>query len=178
MASADGKPMTNTTAAGESVRPLTPRVDGRQSAAALAIARGATRLMLAHGFVALPEVVLPTGRRADLVALDDRGDIWLVEVKSSIEDFRADQKWPHYLPYCDRFLFAVGPDFPVELIPGDAGLIVADRYGGEILRPAPLDRMKPSHRKAVTLRVARVAAARLNTLYDPEALMEQARVWD
>ena len=178
MAPADGKPVTSAAAGGRDARTVVAPVDGRQSEAALAIARGATRLLLAHGLVALPELVLPTGRRADLVALDDRGEIWLVEIKSSIEDFRSDQKWPEYRPFCDRLFFAVGPDFPLELIPEEAGLIVADRYGGAMLREAPFERMKPADRKAITLRAARVASARLNAIYDPEAAIEQSGVRD
>jgi len=143
--------------------------DGRQSEAALAIARGTGRLLVAHGMTALPELVLPTGRRADLVALSAKGEIWIVEIKSSVEDFRADQKWPEYATYCDRFFFAVNETFPDALIPHHAGLIVADRYGAELIRESPLDRIAPNVRRQVTLAAARAAAARLHVLHDPEA---------
>ena len=112
------------------------------------------------------------GRRADLVGIADKGEIWIVEIKSSIEDFRSDQKWPEYIPFCDRFFFAVHADFPLELIPDEAGLIVADRYGAEQVRAAPLVRMAPAQRKSVMLRFARTGAARLHALYDPENALE------
>ena len=77
------------------------------------------------------EVSLANGRRADIAAVAESGEIWIVEIKSSIEDFRTDQKWPEYRDYCDRLFFAVAPAFPNEILPADAGLIIADRYGGE-----------------------------------------------
>jgi hypothetical protein len=149
-----------------------PPADGRQSEAALAIARGASRCLLAHGFARLPELTLANGRRSDLIALDTKGAIWIVEVKSSLADFRADQKWPGYRDYCDRFFFAVGPDFPVELIPSGTGLIIADKYGGELIRPAPEHKLSGARRKEVTQRFARVAALRLHGLADPELGLE------
>jgi len=152
--------------------------DRRQSEAALAIARGAGRLLYALGFSALPEVVLPNWRRADLVAISDKGEVWIVEIKSSIEDFRADQKWPEYRDFCDRLLFAVAPGFPLEILPGETGLIVADRYGGELVRPAPEHRMAPARRKALILRLARVAALRLQALIDPDGRIDPGSVRD
>ena len=146
--------------------------DGRQSAAAAEIARGAQRLLLAHGLSSLPEVSLANGRRADLVAVARSGEIWIVEVKSSLEDFRSDLKWPEYRDYSDRLLFAVAPAFPVEVLPEDAGLIVADRYGGEIVRPAPAHKLPPQRRKLVTLTLARIGAARLQSLADPDLRIE------
>ena len=143
-------------------------IDGRQSEEALAIARGAGRCLLAHGFARLPELTLASGRRADLVALNDSGEIWIIEIKSSLADFRADQKWPEYRNYCDRFFFAVAADFPVEVLPEDTGLIIADKYAGEIVRPAPEHKLSAARRKAVTQRFARVAARRLHALADPE----------
>src|SRR5215831_721291 len=101
-------------------------VDGRQSETALAVARGTTRLLHAHGFSVVSELPLPSGRRADLVGLDATGQIWIVEIKSSIADFRADQKWPDYRAHCDRLFFATSLDVPCEIFPTDAGLIVAD----------------------------------------------------
>jgi hypothetical protein len=146
--------------------------DGRQSDRARDISRGTQRTLALLDFRAIPELTLADGRRADLVAVDTTGAIWIVEIKSSIEDFRTDAKWPDYRAWCDRLYFAVAPDFPVEVLPEDAGLILADRYGGEIVRPAPEHKMAGARRKAVTLRLARVAAGRLMTLADPGAAYE------
>jgi hypothetical protein len=142
--------------------------DARQSDAAMAIARGAGRCLLANGFARLPEVTLPNGRRADLVALSATADIWIVEIKSSVEDFRADQKWPEYRNYCDQLLFAVGPDFPAEILPADAGLLLADRYGGEIVRSGAEHRLPATRRKSMLTLLARIGALRLHALTDPE----------
>jgi hypothetical protein len=141
--------------------------DGRQSEAALAIARGTLRCLVAHAFAALSEVPLASGRRADLLALHTSGELWIIEIKSSVADFRADQKWPEYRAYCDKLLFAVAPDFPVEILPPDTGLIVADRFGGEIVREAPEHRLSAARRKAVTVAIARIGALRLSGLADP-----------
>jgi hypothetical protein len=142
--------------------------DEGQLPAASAICRGVVRLLAAHGLASLPEVALANGRRADLAALSGSGEIWIVEIKSSLEDFRSDAKWPEYREYCDRLFFAVAPTFPRDVLPADAGLIIADRYGGEILRPAPEHRLAGARRKAMTLRLARTAALRLQGLIDPE----------
>ena len=100
-------------------------------------ASGVGRLVRTLGFSSLNELPLPNGRRADIVALSASGDIWIIEVKSSVEDFRADQKWPEYREFSDQLYFAVAPEFPVDILPADTGLILADRFGGEIVRPAP-----------------------------------------
>lgn len=126
-----------------------------------ALARGVTRLLWDHGLASLSEVPLANGRRADLMALSTAGEIWIVETKSCVEDYAVDQKWPDYLDYCDRFFFAVPEGFPIDLIPEAAGLIVADGFGGAVLRDAPLQRMAGARRKAVTLHFARLAAHRL-----------------
>jgi hypothetical protein len=153
--------------------PMDPRLaDGRQSDAALEIRRGAARCLLAHGFAHVPELTLANGRRADLCAIGEAGEIWVVEVKSSLIDYRSDQKWPEYREFCDRLFFAVSAAFPREVLPDDAGLIVADRYGGEIVRPAPEHRLAPARRKAVAQRFARTAALRLQALADPELGLE------
>ena len=138
-----------------------------QSAVAAEICRGVVRLLTAHGLTSVAELPLPNGRRADVVALTDKGEIWIVEIKSSIEDFRADQKWPEYRDFSDRLFFAVRPSFPVEILPEDTGLILADRYGGEIVRPSPELRLAGARRKSMTLRFARGAAARLSLALDP-----------
>jgi hypothetical protein len=142
-------------------------VDGRQSETALAVARGTARLLHAHGFCVLSELPLPSGRRADLVALDRGGQIWIVEIKSSIADFRADQKWPDYRLHCDRLFFATSLDVPCEIFPPDAGLIVADAFGAEFKCEAPEHRLPAATRKSMMLLFGRAAALRLQALHDP-----------
>lgn len=126
-----------------------------------ALARGVSRLLLDHGLAPLLEVPLANGRRADLMGLNGSGEIWIVETKSCAADFTCDLKWPDYRLYCDRFFFAVPEEFPRALIPEGAGLIVADGFGGAILRDAPLARLAGARRKAVMLTFARLAAQRL-----------------
>src|SRR4029079_19043817 len=109
----------------------------------------------------LPALSLATGRRADLVALTRSGDIWIIEIKSSIEDFRVDRKWPEYRLHSDRFFFATHPDVPAEIFPAECGFILSDGYGAEILRDAPEHRLAAATRKALLLRIARAGAARL-----------------
>lgn len=125
------------------------------------LARGVTRVLHDHGLSSLPEVPLANGRRADVMGLAAQGEIWIVETKSCVEDFTVDSKWPDYMDYCDRFFFAVTEVFPRELIPEEVGLIVADGFGGAILRESPLRPLAPARRKAVTLLFARLAALRL-----------------
>lgn len=125
-------------------------------------------MLIDAGLTPIAEFTLPNGRRADITALDRDGTITIVEIKSSLADFRSDQKWPEYSDYCDRFYFAVKPDFPREILPPDCGLILADRYGAEILRPAmAAAALAPARRKVLTLRFARVAALRLAAVADP-----------
>lgn len=147
--------------------PASVKPDLRQSANALDICRGVHRLMIGHGYSCVSELPLANGRRADVAALSARGDLVIVEIKSSIEDFRTDHKWHEYLEYCDRLYFAVKPGFPVEILPQDAGLILADRFGGDIVREAPETKLAGSRRKAMTLRFARAAALRLSVALDP-----------
>ena len=134
---------------------------------ALPIFRGVRRALAARGFVSMAEFRLASGRRADVLAMDDAGTVVIVEVKSCVADFRTDQKWPEYRDWCDAFYFAVDDAFPAELIPGDCGLMVADAYGAEILREAPQHRLAPARRKALTLRAALTGAARLHRIEDP-----------
>jgi len=143
-------------------------VDGRQSATALGIARGTTRLLHQFGFSAVSELALPSGRRADLVALNCAGDIWIVEIKSSIEDFRADQKWMDYRLHCDRLFFATTVEVPCEIFPKDTGLIVADAFAAHLVCEAPEHRLHASTRKCMMLSFARCAALRLQSLVDPQ----------
>ena len=125
-----------------------------------AVTRGAARLLVALGHAPVAEVGLPNGRRADLMALGPRGEILIVEVKSSPEDYLCDRKWGDYLPFCDSFYFAVGPEFPQALLPQEPGLIVADGFGGAVLRDAPASRLAPARRKALILAFGRLAAMR------------------
>jgi hypothetical protein len=135
--------------------------------AALQILRGVGRYFRALDLTIISELPLADGRRADLMALDPRGGIRIVEIKSCTADFRSDRKWPEYRQWCDRFYFAVDAAFPSELIPDDCGLILADRFGADIIREAPEHRLEASRRRAVTLRFARCAALRLHSISDP-----------
>jgi hypothetical protein len=131
----------------------------------LAVTRGAARVMLDLGYAPLLEVGLPNGRRADVMALGPRGDIIIVEVKSGIEDYRVDRKWHEYGPFCDAFYFAVAPEFPEGVLPDEPGLIVADGFGGAVVRPAPSSPLAPARRKALTIAFGRLGAMR--TLREP-----------
>ena len=139
----------------------------RNTEAADTVVRGVSRLFHNLGEHCLSEFTLRSGRRVDLIALDRKGAFTVVEVKSSVADFRSDSKWHEYLDFCDRFYFAVPIAFPVEILPEDCGLMVADGYGSEILRESPPGKMNASRRKALTLRFARTAAARLMQVSDP-----------
>ena len=137
-------------------------------ASAELLARGVARLLAEMGYASMPEFRLRNGRRADLAGLDRRGRIVIVEIKRSLADFRADQKWPEYLDYCDAFYFAAPKAFPAEVLPQDQGLILADAYGAAVIRPAaPAAPLHPSRRREITLRFARGAAGRLQQLLDP-----------
>ena len=142
--------------------------DGRQLPTALAIARGAARYLHALGYCVVSELPLPSGRRADLVALGGDGEIIIVEIKSSVADFRADQKWMDYRAHCDRLFFATVVDVPGAIFPSDAGLIVADAFGATIVAEAPEHRLAAATRKTVMLRFAHAAALRLQALADPQ----------
>jgi hypothetical protein len=124
------------------------------------VTRGAARLLTALGYAPLAEVTLPNGRRADLMALGPKGQIFIVEVKSGVDDFRTDLKWREYGPYCDAFAFAVSPEFPRQILPEEPGLVVADGFGGAILREAPVTPLAGARRKALTLAFGRLAALR------------------
>jgi hypothetical protein len=145
-------------------------IEPRQSETALLVRRGVQRLLRAHSMMSVAELTLPSGRRADLVAVSVDGRIDIIEIKSSVADVRADEKWPHYRRHCDRLFFAIPPAVPVTIIPADVGLIVADCYGAEILREAPQHAvLAAASRRAVVLRFAQVAAQRLHDLHDPNA---------
>ena len=151
---------------------LVPPADGRQSDTALAIARGTARLLRALGFACVSELALPSGRRADLVALNERGEIWIVEIKSSVEDLRADHKWEDYRAHCDRLFFAFTQEMPCELFPKDTGLIVADAYGAHMVCDAPEHRLPAPTRKLMMVRFALTSAQRMSRLADPQGHAE------
>ncbi|MEA2839067.1 MAG: hypothetical protein QOF41_397 [Methylobacteriaceae bacterium] len=135
------------------------------------IARGTRRLLRAAGRASVTELPLPSGRRADIVALGGDASIAIVEIKSSFADFRADRKWQDYRFHCDQLFFAVSPQMPLEILPADTGLIVADAFGAEIVREAPIHRMAGATRRAMLLRFALAAADRLHGLADPGAVV-------
>src|SRR6476620_3381198 len=147
---------------------LVPPPDRRQSETALAVARGTARLLRSLGFACVSELALPSGRRADLVALNERGEIWIVEIKSSVEDLRADQKWQDYRAHCDRLFFAFTQDLLCLIFPADTGLIVADAWGAHMQCEAPEHRLPAPTRKSMTVRFAMAAAQRINRLVDPQ----------
>jgi hypothetical protein len=148
---------------------LVPPADGRQSPHALSVARGVGRLMRARGFAMVASLPRSPGRSADIVALGPGGEMWIVEIKSSVEDFRVDQKWPDYRLSCDRLFFATHAGVPIDIFPEDAGLILADAYGAELVREAPEHRLAGATRKAMMIRFAQAAAHRLHGLIDPAA---------
>lgn len=126
-----------------------------------AITKGVARLVADMGYAPLTEVCLPNGRRADVLALGKKGDIIIVEVKSGLDDYRVDRKWQEYAPFCDAFYFAVAPEFPADILPDDVGLIVADGFGGAVIReaiPAPL---AAARRKAMLIAFGRLSAFRM-----------------
>jgi hypothetical protein len=131
------------------------------------LTRGVCRTLADHGLATLTEFTLGSGRRVDVLALDRRGQVTIVEVKSSLEDYRSDRKWPEYLDYCDRFFFAVPETFPQEVLPVDCGLMAADGYGAVILRDSPDFRLNAARRRAQCLRFGLTAAERLGRLTDP-----------
>lgn len=133
------------------------------------LCRGASRALAQLGFATLAEVPLADGRRADILALGRDGALVIVEIKSSVADFRADRKWPEYRRWCDRLYFAVAEGFPLDLIPAECGLIRADGFGAAFLREPLLEKLDPARRRALQLRFARIAASRLQRLLDPDA---------
>jgi hypothetical protein len=138
-----------------------PLIDGRQSERAMLVRRGVQVLLHDMRLAVLPELPLSSGRRADLISLSERGEIWIIEIKSSIEDFRVDRKWPDYRADCDRLFFATHPGVPLDIFPEDCGLFLSDGYGAHMVREAPEHRLPPATRKAVTLNFSRTAAQRL-----------------
>lgn len=131
--------------------------------------RGMRRHLFAHGWTCVEEVPLASGRRADIVAINHAGFIAIIEVKSSVEDFRTDQKWPDYRAHADWLYFATSPRVPQEIFPADCGLFIADGYGAALIREAPEHRMSAATRKSLLVRLARLASARLIGQLDPGA---------
>lgn len=134
------------------------------------LTRGVGRAFAALGYAVLTEFRLSSGRRADLICLSMRGEVTIVEVKSSIEDFRADRKWPDYRAWCDSFYFAVPEGFPLDLVPAECGLIVADGFGAAFLRPGPVATLAGARRRALILAIAVAASDRLRRLTDPDSV--------
>jgi hypothetical protein len=147
-------------------------VDRRQSPAAAGIQRGVRRLFAQLGHVSLTEFTLANGRRADVIALAPDGGLTIVEIKSSVADFRADQKWPDYAEFCDQFYFAIPATVPFGILPEDRGLILADSFGAAIVRHAARHALTGARRKAVTIRFAQAAAGLLHSLADPDGVLD------
>jgi hypothetical protein len=131
------------------------------------LARGVCRHLLSHDFVTVEELTPVQGLRVDVMALGPKGEIWVVECKSSRIDFQGDAKWQGYLEWCDRYFWAVDDAFPTELLPEDTGLIIADAYDAEIVRMGPESKLPPARRKAMVQKFARHAATRWHAARDP-----------
>ncbi len=132
-----------------------------------ALARGVCRHLLSHDFVSVEELVPARGLRVDVMGLGPKQEVWVVECKSSRADFQSDQKWQGYLEWCDRFFWAVDGAFPVELLPEETGLIVADAYDAEIVRMGPEAKLAAPRRKVMVQKFARHAALRAHAARDP-----------
>ena len=146
------------------------------SSTAAEVARGVSRLLISQGHSPILEFTLPNGRRLDVAAIGPAGELLGVEIKVALADLRGDSKWPEYLDYCDLFYFAIPPDFPDEHVPQQTGLIVADRYGGSIVKEAQAQSLHASRRKAVTISFARCAAERLSRNLDAIALAQKTNL--
>ena len=150
---------------------LPPIVDFRQSPTALRVQRGVMRHLREHyDYACFAEVPLANGRRADVLAVGPKGEIWIVEIKSSLIDFQVDAKWPDYKDFCDRFFFAKPPELDPDIFPASEGLIVADGHDAAILRMAGHFPLPGARRKAMLLKLARLGADRVHTLMDPGEL--------
>lgn len=143
------------------VTDLLPAMPGQR------IARGVCRALRQFDFVCVEELVPTPGLRVDVMALGPKGEVWIIECKSSRADYMADQKWQGYLPWCDRFFWAVGGDFPTELLPVGSGLMLADAYDAEIIRMGDNTPLAAARRKVMVQKFARHAASRLQALRDP-----------
>ena len=147
---------------------LPPIVDLRQSATALRVQRGVMRMLReVYDMACYAEVPLRNGRRADVLGVGPKGEIWIVEIKSSLVDFQVDRKWPEYREFSDKFFFAKPPELDAAIFPESEGLIVADGHDGAILRDSPDTPLNPARRKALMLKLARMGADRIHLLMDP-----------
>ena len=135
------------------------------------LARGVCRHLLSHNFVTVEELIPTSGLRVDVMALGPKGEVWIVECKSSRADFESDQKWQGYLEWCDRYFWAVDEDFPTDLLPEETGLIIADQYDAEILRMGPETKLAGARRKVMLSKFARHAALRWHSARDPGAVL-------
>ncbi len=131
------------------------------------LARGVCRHLRGHGFAAITEFVPISGLRVDVIGIGPKSEIWIIECKSSRIDFMTDSKWEGYLPWCDRYFWAVDEDFDTDLLPQDTGIIIADAWDAEIQRWPEETKLAAARRKALVLGIARTAATRLQTLTDP-----------
>ena len=145
--------------------------EGIQMMPGQVLARGVCRHLAGHGFAVVEEFVPERGKRVDVMALGPKGQIWVVECKSSRSDFTSDQKWDGYLEWCDRYFWAVDEAFPTDLLPQETGLIIADGYDAEILRRGEERKLAGARRNAVIRRFATHAARRLHALRDPQAML-------
>ena len=135
------------------------------------LARGVARHLASLGFVSVEEFVPARGLRVDVMGLGPKGELWVIECKSSRADYMADAKWEGYLDWCDRFFWAVDTEFPTELLPGGTGLILADPYDAEIIRMGHDDPVAPARRKVMIQKFATHAARRLHGLRDPDFIL-------
>lgn len=144
-----------------------PAPDGGADAATH-VTRGVCRMLAERGYGTLTEFRLSSGRRVDVIGLNEAGEFVIVEVKSTVEDFRGDRKWREYIAFCERFFFAVPDGFPEALLPEDCGLIVADGYDAAIRRPAPELVVNGTRKRRQLVRFALTASARLQRAYEPD----------
>lgn len=148
---------------------MTDQATPDSTAPGFLLARGVARALSDLGFAPICEFVIARGLRVDVLALGPKGEVWIIECKSCLTDFRSDKKWQNYLPWCDQFFWAVDADFPREVLPEGHGLILADRYGAELVQMGAGARLAPARRKAITLAVARTGLRRLHQASDPVA---------
>ena len=132
------------------------------------MARGTCRMLRSHNFVTLTEFVPARGLRVDVIAVGPKSEIWVIECKSGREDFASDNKWQGYLEWADRYFWAVGPEFPIDILPPDSGLIIADDYDAEIIRMPEQAKLAAARRKKLLLKFARNSADRLSAYTDPK----------